>query len=110
MEFPYKEGQVIEFTVELDDVTTLVSEYVYRGVFTAGGFDPCESDLQREKRYESGRVLRNPGSGRRLFRDYMKRRLLQRERRYKTNIPGHVGDIGLDAKKFHAATVQEVER
>lgn len=37
MEFPYKEGQVIEFTVDLDDVTTLVLNYIYRDVFTAGG-------------------------------------------------------------------------
>ena len=63
MEFPYKEGQVIEFTVDHVGV-----EYIYRDVFTAGGFYPCETDL-RWKTLRVGGVLRNPGSGRYLFRD-----------------------------------------
>ena len=67
MEFPYKEGQVIEFTVDLDDDHVGV-EYIYRDVFTAGGFYPCETDL-RWKTLRVGGVLRNPGSGRYLFCD-----------------------------------------
>ena len=34
--------------------------------------------------------------------------MLQRERRYKTNIPGDVV-TQTDAKKFHAATVKEIK-
>ena len=40
MEFPYKDGQLIEFMVELDDF-----EYVYRGLSSTGGFYSCKGDL-----------------------------------------------------------------
>ena len=68
MEFPYKEGQVIEFTVDLDDVTTLVLNTFIEMYLQPGDSIHVKLDL-RWKTLRVGRVLRNPGSGRYLFRD-----------------------------------------
>lgn len=59
MEFPYKEGQVIEFYRGLGRCDHVGVEYIYRDVFTAGGFYPCETDL-RWKTLRVGRSSPEP--------------------------------------------------
>lgn len=68
MEFPYKEGQVIEFTVDLDDVTTLVLNTFIEMYLQPG--DSIHVKLTYDgKRYESVEFSGTPASGRYLFRD-----------------------------------------
>ena len=84
MEFPYKEGQVIEFTVDLDDVTTLVLNTFIEMYLQPG--DSIHVKLTYDgKRYES--VEFSEPAAVAICSAINKKEMLQRERRYKTNIP-----------------------
>lgn len=106
MEFPYKEGQVMEFTVDLDDVTTLVLNTFIEMYLQPG--DSIHVKLTYDgTRYKSVEFSGTPGAVA-ICSAINKKEMLQRERRYKTNIPAMLV-TQTDAKKFHAATVQEVK-
>ena len=106
MEFPYKEGQLMEFTVELEDVTTLMLNS-----FIEMYLQPGDS-LHVKVTYEGTSYKKVEFSGTpeavAICSKLNEKEMLQRERRYKTNIPAMIV-IQTDAKKFHAATVQELK-
>lgn len=106
MEFPYKEGQVMEFTVDLDDVTTLLLN-TFIEMYLQPGDSIHVKLIYDGTRYKSVEFSGTPAAVA-ICSAINKKEMLQRERRYKTNIPAMLV-TQTDAKKFHAATVREVK-
>ena len=103
MEFPYKEGQVMEFTVDLDDVTTLVLN-TFIEIYLQPGDSVHVKVIYDGTRYKSVEFSGTPAAVA-ICSAINKKEMLQRERRYKTNIPAMLV-TQTDAKKIHAATVK----
>ena len=106
MEFPYKEGQVMECTVDLDDVTTLVLN-TFIEIYLQPGDSVHVKVIYDGTRYKSVEFSGTPAAVA-ICSAINKKEMLQRERRYKTNIPAMLV-TQTDAKKFHAATVKEIK-
>lgn len=106
MEFPYKDGQLMEFTVELDDITTLKLN-TFIEVFLQPG-DSIHVEVNYKGRsYDRVRFSGTPEAVV-VNTKVNEKEMLQRERRYKTNIPAMLV-TQVDAKKFHEATIQELK-
>ena len=106
MEFPYKEGQVMEFTVDLDDVTTMILN-TFIEVYLQPGDSIHLKVTYNGRNYDKVEFSGTPAAVA-ICSAINKKEMLQRERRYKTNIPAMLV-IQTDAKKFHAATVKEIK-
>lgn len=104
MEYPYKEGQLMEFSVDLDDITTMILN-----TFIEVYLQPGDS-IHIKVEYKGRRYERVEFSGTSaavaLNMKIYEKEMLQRERRYKTNIPAMLV-THVDAKEFHKATLQE---
>ncbi|MDY4044418.1 MAG: hypothetical protein SOY65_11530 [Marinifilaceae bacterium] len=106
MEFPYKDGQLMEFTVDLDDITTLKLN-TFIEVFLQPGDSIHLKVTYKGRNYDKVEFSGTPAAVTVNTKVYEKE-MLQRERRYKTNIPAMLV-TQVDAKKFHEATVQELK-
>lgn len=106
MEFPYKDGQLMEFSVELDDITTLKLNTFIEVFLQPGDSIHIRVDYQG-RRYERVQFSGTPAAVAVNARVHEKE-MLQRARGYKTNIPAMLVTM-VDAKKFHEATIRELK-
>lgn len=104
MEFPYKEGQLIEFSVNLDDITTMILN-TFIEVYLQPGDSIHVKVTYSGRRYDKVEFSGTPAAVV-VNSKVHEKEVLQRERGYKTNIPAMLVTL-MDAKKFHAATLQE---
>jgi len=104
MEYPYKEGQLMEFSVELDDITTMFVNTFIEVYLQTGDSLHIKAEYKGQ-RYENVEFSGTPAAVALNTKIYEKE-MLQRERRYKTNIPAMLV-TRVDAKEFHKATLQE---
>ena len=104
MEFPYKDGQLIEFMVELDDITTMILN-TFIEVYLQPGDSIHVKVTYNGRNYDKVEFSGTPAAVAVNSRLHEKE-ILQRQRNYKTNIPAMLVTL-VDAKKFHEATVKE---
>ena len=104
MEFPYKDGQLIEFTVELDDITTMILN-TFIEVYLQPGDSIHVKVTYSGRNYDKVEFFGTPAAVA-VNSKLHEKELLQRERKYKTNIPAMLVTL-VDAKKFHEATLKE---
>lgn len=103
-EFPYKENQLMEFDVELDDITMLkINAWVI--ICLEPGDEIHAKIIYEGKRYDTVEYTGTPSAV--AVADYLhKVRMLRAERRYKTNIPAMLVLL-YDAKEHYTATLKE---
>lgn len=104
MEYPYKDGQLMEFTVELDDVTTMILN-TFIEVYLQPGDSIHVKVTYNGRNYDKVEFSGTPAAVA-VNSKLHEKELLQRERDYKTNIPAMLVTL-VDAKKFHEATLKE---
>ena len=103
-EFPYSENQLMEFDVELDDITMLkINAWV---IICLEPGDNIHAKITYEgDRYDAVEYTGTPSAV--AVADYLhKVRTLRAERRYKTNIPAMLVLL-YDAKEHYVATLEE---
>lgn len=103
-EFPYKENQLMEFDVELDDITMLkINAWVI--ICLEPGDEIHAKIIYEGKRYDTVEYTGTPSAV--AVADYLhKVRMLRAERRYKTNIPAMLVLL-YDAKEHYTVTLKE---
>lgn len=104
MEFPYREGQRMEFMVNLDDITTMVVN-TFIQVYLQPGDSVHIKVTYNGRNYDTVEFSGTPEAVAINTRVH-ETELLQRERRYKTNIPAMLVTL-VDAREFHKATLRE---
>lgn len=104
MEFPYREGQRMEFMVNLDDITTMVLN-TFIEVYLQPGDSVHVKVTYNGRNYDRVEFSGTPEAVA-INSKVHETELLQRERRYKTNIPAMLV-ILVDAREFHKATLRE---
>ena len=104
MEFPYKDGQLIEFMVELDDITTMILNTFIEVYLQPGDFIHVKVTYNG-RNYDKVEFSGTPAAVA-VNSKLHEKEILQRQRNYKTNIPAMLVTL-VDAKKFHEATLKE---
>ena len=85
MEFPYKDGQLMEFSVELDDITTMILN-TFIEVYLQPGDSIHVKVTYNGRSYDKVEFSGTPAAVA-VNSKLHEKELLQRERGYKTNIP-----------------------